>query len=108
MPYNQLGRIVHDADAHIMEPPTWLRDHADPSIRDRVPTLDLSGGNELKQTGSVDEQLADPDAALQRPTPPHRRHPPPPAEAAEAAMRQHLSHSAEALRQSGKSLIVDP
>lgn len=29
------------------------------------------------------------------------------AEAAEAAMRQHLSHSAEALRQSGKSLIVD-
>ena len=59
MPYNQLGRIVHDADAHIMEPPTWLRDHADPSIRDRVPTLDLSGGNELKQTGSVDEQLAD-------------------------------------------------
>ena len=31
MAYNQLDRVVHDADAHIMEPPTWLRDHADPS-----------------------------------------------------------------------------
>ena len=29
-------RIVHDADAHIMEPPNWLRDHADPGIRDRI------------------------------------------------------------------------
>ena len=29
-------RRVHDADAHIMEPPTWLRDHADPDIRDRT------------------------------------------------------------------------
>ena len=59
MPYNTLGRTVHDADAHIMEPPTWLRDHADPAIRDRIQPLDLSGGNELKQTGSVDDQLAD-------------------------------------------------
>jgi uncharacterized protein len=59
MPYNQLDRVVHDADAHIMEPPTWLRDHADPSIRDRLPTLDLAGGNELKQTGSVEDQIAD-------------------------------------------------
>jgi hypothetical protein len=24
-------RVVHDADAHIMEPPNWLRDHADPA-----------------------------------------------------------------------------
>jgi len=59
MPYNQLGRVVHDADAHIMETPTWLRDHADAAIRDRIAPLDLEGGNELKQTGSVDEQLAD-------------------------------------------------
>ena len=29
MPYIE-GRVVHDADAHIMETPTWLRDHADP------------------------------------------------------------------------------
>ena len=26
-------RIVHDADAHIMETPYWLRDYADPSLR---------------------------------------------------------------------------
>jgi len=59
MPYNQLGRVVHDADAHIMEPPTWLRDYADPDIRERIPVLDLGGGSELKQTGAVDEQLTD-------------------------------------------------
>lgn len=66
MPYCQLGRIVHDADAHIMEPPTWLRDFADPGIRDRIRPLDLGGGNELKQTGSVEEQLADLGSAFQR------------------------------------------
>ena len=72
MPYNQLSRIVHDADAHIMEPPTWLRDHADATIRDRITTLDLSGGNELKQTGAVGEQLADLDVTFQRLTDRHR------------------------------------
>jgi hypothetical protein len=72
MPYNQLDRIVHDADAHIMEPPTWLRDHADPSVRDRIAPLDLSGGNELRQTGNVDEQLADLDAAFARLVERHR------------------------------------
>jgi predicted TIM-barrel fold metal-dependent hydrolase len=71
MPYNQLDRRVHDADAHIMEPPTWLRDHADPDIRDRLPTLDLSGGNELQQTGSVDEQLADLEVTFQKLTARH-------------------------------------
>jgi predicted TIM-barrel fold metal-dependent hydrolase len=72
MAYNQLGRRVHDADAHIMEPPNWLREHADPSIRDRIAPLDFGGGNELKQSGSVDEQLADLDAAFARLTERHR------------------------------------
>jgi predicted TIM-barrel fold metal-dependent hydrolase len=64
--YNQLGRVVHDADAHIMETPTWLRDHADPAIRDRIQPLDLGGGNELRQTGDVGEQLVDLRATFDR------------------------------------------
>ena len=45
-------RRVHDADAHIMEPPNWLRDHADPDVRDK---LDIPAyANELVQTGDAD------------------------------------------------------
>ncbi len=65
MPYVS-GRVVHDADAHLMETPTWLRDHADPSIRDRIPTLEYTSGNELRQTGDPDEQLRDLVAAFDR------------------------------------------
>ncbi|HKA02693.1 MAG TPA: hypothetical protein VKD67_00140, partial [Acidimicrobiales bacterium] len=65
MPYS-CGRVVHDADAHIMEPPTWLRDHADPSIRDRIEPLQYSSGNELRQTGDPDEQQHDLDGAFER------------------------------------------
>jgi uncharacterized protein len=64
MAYNSTGLVVHDADAHIMEPPTWLRDHADPGIRDRLPTLRYPGGNELRQTGDPAEQQADLEAAF--------------------------------------------
>ena len=44
-------RRVHDADAHIMEPPTWLRDHADPDIRDSLAIPAYA--NELAQTGDA-------------------------------------------------------
>lgn len=91
MTYNQLGRVMHDADAHIMEPPTWLRDHADPSLRDRIQPLDLSGGNELKQTGSVDEQLADLDAAFQRMVQQHRSDEYRSVEAAEIMLRKNYA-----------------
>lgn len=39
MAYSE-GRVVHDADAHIMEWPTWLQEYADPAIRDRLEPLD--------------------------------------------------------------------
>ena len=71
MAYNSTGLVVHDADAHIMEPPAWLREHADPAIRDRLPTLAYPGGNELRQTGDPAEQQADLEAAFARLTERH-------------------------------------
>ena len=65
MAYSE-GRIVHDADAHIMETPTWLADHADPAIRERIRPLRYPGGNELRQTGDVAEQQRNLDAAFDR------------------------------------------
>lgn len=47
MPYAQ-GRTFLDADSHIMELPDFLRDYADPGLRDRVPRLTLSGGGKLR------------------------------------------------------------
>jgi uncharacterized protein len=72
MPYNSTGLVVHDADAHVMETPNWLRDYADANIRDRIPALTYSGGNELRQTGDPAEQLRDVDEAFKRLVAKHR------------------------------------
>jgi len=71
MPYST-GRVVHDADAHIMETPTWLRDHADPAVRERIAPLSYPGGNELRQTGDPAEQQRDLVAAFDRLADKHR------------------------------------
>jgi predicted TIM-barrel fold metal-dependent hydrolase len=65
VPYNS-GRIAHDADSHIMETPTWLSDHADPGVRERIKILTYPGGNELRQTGDPEEQRADLQASFER------------------------------------------
>ena len=73
MAYNSTGLVVHDADAHIMEPPNWLRDHADPAIRERIAPLRYPGGNELRQTGDPTTSSATstpPSTACASATPP--------------------------------------
>ncbi|HEY8616856.1 amidohydrolase family protein [Phenylobacterium sp.] len=43
MPYAQ-GRVIHDADSHIMESLDWLPSYAEPSIRDRLISMRLEAG----------------------------------------------------------------
>ena len=52
MPYAE-GRTFLDADSHIMELPDFLRDHADPSVRDRLPRLAVDGGDVLRDRLAV-------------------------------------------------------
>ena len=56
------NRLVHDADAHIMETPNWLSDYADPDLRQRIKSPGYV--NELRQIGDNESQLEDIDAAF--------------------------------------------
>ena len=48
MPYAE-GRTFFDADSHIMELPDWLISHADPAMRDRIPSLSVSAGGPMAE-----------------------------------------------------------
>ena len=38
------GRVINDADSHIMESLDWLSSHADPDIRERLGSMRLEAG----------------------------------------------------------------
>jgi predicted TIM-barrel fold metal-dependent hydrolase len=42
MAYAPAHRAVYDADSHIMELPDFLRDYADPDLRDKIPPVNYS------------------------------------------------------------------
>jgi predicted TIM-barrel fold metal-dependent hydrolase len=83
------NRLVHDADAHIMETPDWLRDHADPAIRDRIGRPGYV--NELKQMGDNESQLANLDRAFARITERHASEPYRAVEAEEIMNRKNFA-----------------
>jgi predicted TIM-barrel fold metal-dependent hydrolase len=56
-PYSRGVRMM-DADSHIMEPPTWLDEYADPSIRERLHPLTLDGGGILAEMRIAVEEAA--------------------------------------------------
>jgi predicted TIM-barrel fold metal-dependent hydrolase len=91
MAYNSTGLVVHDADAHVMETPNWLRDHAEASLRERIPALDYASVNELRQTGDPTEQRRDLDAAFERLAARHRSSEYLAAEAAEIMARKNFA-----------------
>jgi predicted TIM-barrel fold metal-dependent hydrolase len=91
-PYNDVaGRLIHDADAHLMETPSWLADHAEAAIRDRIEPLRYPGGNELRQTGDPGEQQHDLEAAFERLAERHRSHDYRAVEAEEVMLRKNFA-----------------
>src|SRR3954451_7554857 len=43
------GRVMLDADSHVMELPDFLSAHADPGMRDRIPPVSFASGGKLME-----------------------------------------------------------
>ena len=56
------GRTFFDADSHVMELEGFLRDHADPDMRDRLPPINTSSGGRQAPVGDVGVDGAHPAA----------------------------------------------
>src|SRR3954454_22027488 len=41
------GRVILDADSHVMELPDFLAAHADPGMRERIPAVSFDSGGKL-------------------------------------------------------------
>jgi predicted TIM-barrel fold metal-dependent hydrolase len=66
MPY-AAGRVINDADSHIMESLDWLSSFADPSVRDRLGSMRLEAGGSgaEKAIARALERQKDPVATAQ-------------------------------------------
>ncbi len=103
MPYIE-DRLVHDADAHIMETPLWLRSYADPRIRERI---ELPGyTNELKQSGEAPDDPAGLEAVFDRVAASHTSEDFLAAEAAEIMNRKNFAATGS-FRKEDRSRAVD-
>ncbi len=72
MAYNELGRVVHDADAHVMETPDWLIRYADREVAERLEPLRYQSGNELQQSEELLARDVDLAEAFERLAERHR------------------------------------
>jgi uncharacterized protein len=50
-------RVIHDADAHLMEPPDLFTEHADPDVRDRI--AELTVGFRIGEDGTDENEIVE-------------------------------------------------
>jgi hypothetical protein len=60
MPY-ATGRVYFDADSHVMEPADWLKEYADPHIRDQLKPAPSWNFTRAKAQELLGERAADPE-----------------------------------------------
>jgi hypothetical protein len=51
------NRVIHDADAHLLEPPDLFTEHADPDVRDRI--AELTVGFRINDDGTSENEIVE-------------------------------------------------